>query len=63
MSLKNFTLETDKDGIALVTFDSPGKSMNVISADVMDDFDALTKTIIEDDNIKGVVITLSLIHI
>lgn len=57
MSLKNFTLETDKDGIALVTFDSPGKSMNVISADVMDDFDALTKTIIEDDNIKGVVIT------
>ena len=57
MSLKNFTLETDNDGIALVTFDSPGKSMNVISADVMDDFDALTKTIIEDDTIKGVVIT------
>ena len=57
MSLKNFTLETDNDGIALVTFDSPGKSMNVISADVMDDFDALTKTIIEDDSIKGVVIT------
>jgi len=57
MSLKNFTLETDNDGIALVTFDSPGKSMNVISAEVMDDFDALTKTIIEDDGIKGVVIT------
>lgn len=57
MSLKNFTLEIDKDGIALVTFDSPGKSMNVISADVMDDFDALTKQIIEDDKIKGVVIT------
>ncbi len=32
MSLKNFTLEIDTDGIALVTFDSPGKSMNVISA-------------------------------
>ena len=57
MSLKNFTLEIDTDGIALVTFDSPGKSMNVISAEVMDDFDALTKTIIEDDAIKGVVIT------
>lgn len=57
MTLKNFTLETDNDGIALVTFDSPGKSMNVISADVMDDFDALTKQIIEDDSIKGVVIT------
>ena len=57
MSLKNFTLEIDNDGIALVTFDSPGKSMNVISADVMDDFDALTDKIINDDAIKGVVIT------
>lgn len=57
MTLKNFTLEIDNDGIALVTFDSPGKSMNVISADVMDDFDALTDTIISDDAIKGVVIT------
>ncbi|WP_300544413.1 3-hydroxyacyl-CoA dehydrogenase NAD-binding domain-containing protein [Maricaulis sp.] len=55
--MKNFTLETDNDGIALVTFDSPGKSMNVISAEVMDDFDALTKQIVEDDAIKGVVIT------
>ncbi|MFY0638266.1 3-hydroxyacyl-CoA dehydrogenase NAD-binding domain-containing protein [Maricaulis maris] len=55
--MKNFTLEIDSDGIALVTFDSPGKSMNVISADVMDDFDALTDTIINDDAIKGVVIT------
>jgi 3-hydroxyacyl-CoA dehydrogenase/enoyl-CoA hydratase/3-hydroxybutyryl-CoA epimerase len=57
MTLKNFTLEIDNDGIALVTFDSPGKSMNVISAEVMDDFDALTRKIIEDDGIKGVVIT------
>jgi 3-hydroxyacyl-CoA dehydrogenase / enoyl-CoA hydratase / 3-hydroxybutyryl-CoA epimerase len=57
MSLKNFTLEIDQDGIALVTFDSPGKSMNVISAEVMDDFDALTDKIISDDAIKGVVIT------
>ncbi|WP_291843959.1 3-hydroxyacyl-CoA dehydrogenase NAD-binding domain-containing protein [Maricaulis sp.] len=57
MTLKNFTLEIDADGIALVTFDSPGKSMNVISAEVMDDFDALTDTIISDDAIKGVVIT------
>ena len=57
MTLKNFTLEIDNDGIALVTFDSPGKSMNVISADVMDDFDALTDKIISDDAIKGVVIT------
>ncbi|MHA6287374.1 3-hydroxyacyl-CoA dehydrogenase NAD-binding domain-containing protein [Maricaulis sp. CAU 1757] len=55
--MKNFNLEIDSDGIALVTFDSPGKSMNVISADVMDDFDALTDKILNDDAIKGVVIT------
>ncbi|WP_417470991.1 3-hydroxyacyl-CoA dehydrogenase NAD-binding domain-containing protein [Maricaulis sp.] len=57
MSLKNFNFEIDSDGIALVTFDSPGKSMNVISADVMADFDTLTTKIASDDNVKGVVIT------
>ena len=57
IEMKNFTLEIDNDGIALVTFDSPGKSMNVISAEVMDDFDALTAKVIDDDAIKGVVIT------
>ena len=30
MSYKNFKVETDADGIALVTWDMPGKSMNVI---------------------------------
>ena len=29
MAFKNFKLETDADGIALVTWDMPGKSMNV----------------------------------
>ena len=30
MAFKNFKLETDADGIALVTWDMPGRSMNVI---------------------------------
>lgn len=55
--MKNFTIEIDNDGVALVTFDSPGKSMNVISADVMDDFAELTEKISTDDAIKGVVFT------
>jgi 3-hydroxyacyl-CoA dehydrogenase/enoyl-CoA hydratase/3-hydroxybutyryl-CoA epimerase len=55
--MKNFKFELDADGIALVTFDSPGKSMNVISAEVMDDFAALTEKISTDDAIKGVVFT------
>lgn len=55
--MKNFTFEIDSDGIALITFDSPGKSMNVISADVMADFDTLTAKIADDDTVKGAVIT------
>ncbi|MEM8749819.1 MAG: FAD-dependent oxidoreductase [Pseudomonadota bacterium] len=53
----NFTLETDADGIALITWDSPGKSMNVIDASVMEDIDAIIETVETDDAIKGVVIT------
>ena len=30
MAYKNFKIETDSDGIALVTWDIPGKSMNVV---------------------------------
>ena len=30
MAFKNFKVETDADGIALVTWDIPGRSMNVL---------------------------------
>ena len=55
--MKNFTLETDSDGIALITWDMPGRSMNVIDEQVMDDLDALIKQVAEDEAIKGAVIT------
>ena len=41
MTYKNFTLETDTDGIALITWDMPGKSMNVIDQSVMAELDAI----------------------
>ena len=34
MTFKNFRFETDSDGIALVTWDMPGRSMNVLNAEV-----------------------------
>ncbi len=55
--MKNFTLEKDADGIALITWDMPGKSMNVIDATMMDEFDALIDNVAGDDSIKGAVIT------
>ncbi len=55
--MHNFTIETDADGIALVTWAMDGKSMNVIDASVMDDFGTLVDTVEKDDAIKGVVLT------
>ncbi|MEL6946840.1 MAG: enoyl-CoA hydratase-related protein, partial [Pseudomonadota bacterium] len=55
--MKHFSLETDADGIALITWDSPGKSMNVIDSEVMEEMDQLIDTVASDEAIKGAVIT------
>lgn len=57
MSYTNFTVETDADGIALVTWDMPDKSMNVFTEEVMAELDAIVDAVTADDAIKGVVIT------
>lgn len=57
MSYTNFTVETDADGIALVTWDMPGKSMNVFTEEVMSELDAIIDTTVADSAVKGVVIT------
>ncbi|QWW68309.1 3-hydroxyacyl-CoA dehydrogenase NAD-binding domain-containing protein [Rhizobium sp. WYJ-E13] len=57
MSYTNFTVETDADGIALVTWDMPGKSMNVFTEEVMNELDAIIDTTVADSAVKGVVIT------
>ncbi len=56
MSYSNFELDKDTDGIVTVTWDSPGKSMNVIDQSVMADFDKLVDEIVGDDSVKGVVL-------
>ncbi len=53
----NFTVETDADGIALVTWNMPDKSMNVFTADVLTELNAVTDQIVADAAIKGVVFT------
>jgi 3-hydroxyacyl-CoA dehydrogenase/enoyl-CoA hydratase/3-hydroxybutyryl-CoA epimerase len=57
MTYKNFTVETDADGIALVTWDMPDKSMNVFTEAVMDEIDAIIDQVVADDAIKGAVFT------
>ncbi|KIQ02270.1 3-hydroxyacyl-CoA dehydrogenase [Agrobacterium tumefaciens] len=53
----NFTLETDADGIALVTWDMPEKSMNVFTAQVLEELDAVIDATVADAAVKGVVFT------
>ena len=57
MTYTNFTVETDADGIALVTWDMPDKSMNVFTLEVMDELDGLVDKVVADEAIKGVVFT------
>jgi 3-hydroxyacyl-CoA dehydrogenase/enoyl-CoA hydratase/3-hydroxybutyryl-CoA epimerase len=57
MTYKNFTVETDADGIALVTWDMPDRSMNVFTEEVMDELEAIIGSVSGDAAIKGAVIT------
>jgi 3-hydroxyacyl-CoA dehydrogenase/enoyl-CoA hydratase/3-hydroxybutyryl-CoA epimerase len=53
----NFTIETDADGIALVTWDMPDKSMNVFTVEVMAELEAILAQTVADEAVKGVVFT------
>jgi 3-hydroxyacyl-CoA dehydrogenase / enoyl-CoA hydratase / 3-hydroxybutyryl-CoA epimerase len=57
MNLTNFRFETDADGIALVTWDMPGRSMNVINAEVVGELGQIVDKIATDEAIKGAVFT------
>lgn len=52
---KNFTLDIDADGAALVTWDMPGKSMNVFTLEVMDELETILASVVADATVKGVV--------
>ena len=57
MTYKNFRFQVDADGVALATWDMPGRSMNVISADVIAELGAIVDKIAADASIKGAVFT------
>lgn len=57
MSYINFTLDTDADGIALVTWNMPDRSMNVFTEEVMGELDKIIDQVAADAGIKGAVIT------
>ncbi|WGS21656.1 MULTISPECIES: 3-hydroxyacyl-CoA dehydrogenase NAD-binding domain-containing protein [unclassified Bradyrhizobium] len=57
MAYKNFKFETDADGIALVTWDIPGRSMNVLDETSILEIEEIVKQTTNDPAIKGIVTT------
>jgi 3-hydroxyacyl-CoA dehydrogenase / enoyl-CoA hydratase / 3-hydroxybutyryl-CoA epimerase len=56
MNLENFRFETDADGVAVVTWDMPDRSMNLINAEVISEIGRIVDKITSDAAIKGAVI-------
>ena len=55
--MADFTMKTDDDGVAIITWDVKEKSMNVLSLEGWGELDALVDQALADDAVKGVVIT------
>jgi len=56
MTYTNFTLDTDADGITLVTWNAPGRTMNVIDKGATDELSAIVEQVAADAAVKGAVI-------
>lgn len=55
--MTDFTMEKGADGVAIITWDVPGKSMNVLSMDGATALNGLIDDALADEAVKGVVIT------
>ena len=55
--MTDFTMKTDADGVATITWDTVGKSMNVMNQQGFMDLDVLIDQALADDAVKGVIIT------
>ncbi len=55
--MAEFTLTKDADGVATITWDVPGKSMNVMSIEGLQQLEACIDEALADEAVKGIVIT------
>jgi 3-hydroxyacyl-CoA dehydrogenase/enoyl-CoA hydratase/3-hydroxybutyryl-CoA epimerase len=55
--MTDFTMKKDADGVAIITWDVPGKSMNVMSFDGLQQLSDHIDAALADDGVKGVIIT------
>lgn len=55
--MTEFSMEKGADGVAIITWDLPGKSMNVLTLEGAQELDAAVTDALADDAVKGIVIT------
>ncbi len=55
--MTDFTMEKGADGVAIITWDTVGKSMNVMNSQGFLDLEALIDDALADDAVKGVILT------
>jgi 3-hydroxyacyl-CoA dehydrogenase/enoyl-CoA hydratase/3-hydroxybutyryl-CoA epimerase len=56
MDLENFRFETDAEGVALLTWDMPGRSINIITPQVIDEIERVVDHVATESEVKGCVI-------
>ncbi len=57
IQMKHFKWEQDADGFVSIIWDMPGKSMNVISDEALEEMRLWVEAITNDASVKGVVLT------
>ncbi|MEL6584090.1 MAG: 3-hydroxyacyl-CoA dehydrogenase NAD-binding domain-containing protein, partial [Pseudomonadota bacterium] len=55
--MTDFTMQIDADGVAIITWDVPGKSMNVMSREAFAAVSELVDEAIANEAVKGIIIT------
>jgi len=55
--MTDFTYSVDAEGVAIITWDVPGKSMNVLARDAFSVVEGYLDRALADDAVKGIVIT------
>ncbi|MEL6517471.1 MAG: 3-hydroxyacyl-CoA dehydrogenase NAD-binding domain-containing protein [Pseudomonadota bacterium] len=55
--MADFSYDLGSDGVAIITWDLPGKSMNVLSLEGADQLGAFVEQALGDDAVKGIVLT------
>ncbi|SHI64562.1 3-hydroxyacyl-CoA dehydrogenase NAD-binding domain-containing protein [Wenxinia saemankumensis] len=55
--MAEFTMDTDAQGVATITWDLPGKSMNVMTLNGWEELETLIDRALADEGVKGIVLT------